>query len=183
MNRAMIKVGVCFVCLGNICRSPTAEGVFRKLVADARLDHKITIDSAGTAAYHIGNAPDRRSTEHAAKRGVRLVGQARQFRAEDFRRFDYVLAMDDANYRELLKLAPDSAARNRLSHCRDFDPGSPRSASVPDPYYGGEAGFEEVLDLCDAACRGLLAEIRARFEGAQAAGGPLLDDAVGAAKP
>lgn len=176
----MNKVGVCFVCLGNICRSPTAEGVFRKLVADAGLAHKISIDSAGTAAYHAGEAPDRRSTKHAAKRGVRLTGQARQFRAEDFRRFDYVLAMDDANYRELLKLAPDAAARSRLKHCRDFDSASPRSASVPDPYYGGDAGFEEVLDLCEAACRGLLAEIVARFSGSKAAGEPVLDADSGA---
>jgi protein-tyrosine phosphatase len=183
MNTPMNQVGVCFVCLGNICRSPTAEAVLRKLVADARLEHQVVIDSAGTAAYHTGHSPDGRSTKHAAARGVRLTGQARQFRAEDFRRFDYVLAMDDANYRALLELAPDAAARNRLRHCRDFDPASPRSASVPDPYYGGDAGFEEVLDLCEAACRGLLAEIVARLDGAAATGEPLLDEPVSVVKP
>ncbi|MCA9631900.1 MAG: low molecular weight phosphotyrosine protein phosphatase [Myxococcales bacterium] len=156
----MSKVSVCFVCLGNICRSPTAEGVFRHLVEEAGLTGEIHIDSAGTAAYHAGESPDRRSAEHAARRGIRLAGRARQFVASDFERFDYVLAMDAANHRELERQARRVAAENRLYHCRDFDPECPKGSSVPDPYYGGEAGFEEVLDLCDAACRGLLEHIR-----------------------
>ncbi len=156
----MSKVSVCFVCLGNICRSPTAEGVFRHLVGEAGLGDRIHIDSAGTAAYHAGESPDPRSTEHAARRGIRLAGQARQFLAKDFERFDYVLAMDAANFLELQRQVKSETARKRLFHCRDFDGASPKGASVPDPYYGGETGFEEVLDLCEAACRGLLEHIR-----------------------
>lgn len=156
----MSKVSVVFVCLGNICRSPTAEGVFRHLVAEAELQDRIHVDSAGTAAYHAGEPPDHRATQHAARRGIRLEGRARQFVAKDFQRFDYVLAMDAANFRELSRQARDDTARQRLYYCRDFDASSPRGASVPDPYYGGDAGFEEVLDLCEAACRGLLEHIR-----------------------
>ncbi|MGE0325032.1 MAG: low molecular weight protein-tyrosine-phosphatase [Polyangiaceae bacterium] len=156
----MSKVSVCFVCLGNICRSPTAEGVFRHLVAQAGLEQRIHIDSAGTAAYHAGESPDQRSAEHASRRGIRLGGRARQFVAKDFERFDYVLAMDAANYRELERQAKTDTARQRLHYCRDFDPASPKASSVPDPYYGGDAGFEAVLDLCEAACRGLLEHIQ-----------------------
>jgi protein-tyrosine phosphatase len=150
----------CFVCLGNICRSPTAEGVMRHLVREAGLGGRIEIDSAGTAAYHAGESPDRRATLTARRRGIELSGRARQFKSGDWERFDYVLAMDTSNLRDLDASAPSSAAREKLSLLRSFDPESPPDASVPDPYYGGDAGFDEVLDLCEAACRGLLEHIQ-----------------------
>lgn len=149
------KVQLCFVCLGNICRSPTAEATMLKLVADAGLDDVFEIDSAGTAGYHVGETPDARATEAAARRGVRLRGRARQFRRPDFERFDYVLAMDLSNYDDLAEMAAPNL-RHKLHLLREFDPSAPKHAAVPDPYYGGDQGFEEVLDICERACRGLL---------------------------
>ncbi|MCX4240766.1 low molecular weight protein-tyrosine-phosphatase [Paraliomyxa miuraensis] len=150
---------VCFVCLGNICRSPTAEGVFRHLVAAAEREHEFEIDSAGTAAYHEGERPDRRSLATARARGVDLPGRARQFRRGDFDRFDHVLAMDLDNQRALLRLAPNEAARAKVSLLRSFDPASPSDAEVPDPYYGGPDGFDRVFEICMAACQGLLTRL------------------------
>lgn len=157
-----MSVRVCFVCLGNICRSPTAEGVFRHLVREAGLEHAFVIDSAGTAAHHVGEAPDPRSTAAAKRRGIALEGAARKFVAADFERFDYVIALDGRNFDDLRALAPHDEARARLSMLRDHDPSSPRRADVPDPYYGGSRGFEEVLDLCERACEALLASLRER---------------------
>jgi len=156
---AAVVTRVCFVCLGNICRSPTAEGVMRHLVAQAGRAEAFEIDSAGTAAYHEGERPDRRSLATARARGVELPGRARQFRREDFARFDHVLAMDRENLRELLRLAPDEAARAKVALLRSFDPDAPPGAEVPDPYYGGADGFEQVFEICMAACRGLLAHV------------------------
>ena len=156
----MSEPRVCFVCLGNICRSPTAEGVFRHLLDEADLTDAVVVDSAGTAAYHAGEAPDRRSAAAARRRGIRLGGKARRFDVEDFDRFDYVVPMDAANERDLLALAPDDAARATVKLLRDYDPRSPAGSEVPDPYYGGEDGFEKVLDICVAGCRGLLAQVR-----------------------
>jgi protein-tyrosine phosphatase len=146
-----------FVCLGNICRSPTAEGVMRHLLAARGLSDLFSVDSAGTGAWHAGQPPDARATRAAARRGIPLSGQARQVRPEDFERFDLVLAMDRDNLRELLRLAGGSS-RHKVRLLRDFQPGGV-GQEVPDPYYGGEAGFEEVLDICEAACAGLLAEL------------------------
>jgi protein-tyrosine phosphatase len=153
-------IRICFVCLGNICRSPTAEGVFTHLVADAGLTDRVAIDSAGTAAYHAGERPDRRSLAAARARGIELPGRARQFVAADFRRFDYVIAMDRSNHADLRDLAPDDEARAKIHLFRDFDPDAPRGAEVPDPYYGGGDGFEIVLDICASAGHGLLAHLR-----------------------
>ncbi len=152
---------ICFVCLGNICRSPTAEGILRHLVEQRGQTGSFTIDSAGTAAWHVGKPPDTRSTAAAAQRGVRLTGAARQFIAADFEQFDLVIAMDDNNHALLSRMATTAAARRRLHRMRDFDPDSPPGASVPDPYYGGERGFEDVLDICQRACEGLLEAIQA----------------------
>lgn len=160
---------VCFVCLGNICRSPTAEGVFRHLVAAGGREHAFEIDSAGTAAYHEGERPDRRSIATARARGVELPGRARQFRREDFERFDYVLAMDRDNCGTLLRLAPDERAATKVSLLRRFDPAAPAEAEVPDPYYGGPDGFDRVFEICMAACGGLLAHI-VGLEGHEGAG-------------
>ncbi len=153
---------VLFVCMGNICRSPTAEGVFRKLVRDEGLEDEIEIDSAGTGGWHVGEPPDSRSAEAARRRGIDLDGAARQFDAADFDRFDLILAMDAENRRELLRVAPDDDARAKIRLFREFDPASNGGGDldVPDPYFGGEQGFERVLDLVDAAARGLVDELR-----------------------
>ncbi|MCH9684131.1 MAG: low molecular weight phosphotyrosine protein phosphatase [Deltaproteobacteria bacterium] len=156
----MAVTRVCFVCLGNICRSPTAEGVFRHLVDEAGVSAAFEIDSAGTAAYHEGEPPDRRSTAAAASRGVHLGGRARQFRREDFARFDHVLAMDQQNRDALQQLAPDAPSRAKVRLLRDLDPSSEPGSEVPDPYYGGPQGFDIVFDICMAACGRLLAELQ-----------------------
>lgn len=152
-------VRVLFVCMGNICRSPTAEGVFQALVEREQLTTKIQIDSAGTHAYHIGEPPDPRAQQAARRRGVDLSRQrARRVRHEDFLEFDYVLAMDQSNHQDLRELChPDYEPRLRLF--LDFAP-HVKERDVPDPYYGGAQGFERVLDMIEQASAGLLAEIR-----------------------
>jgi protein-tyrosine phosphatase len=155
---------ILFVCMGNICRSPTAEGVMRRLVEDAGLTDRVDVESAGTGGWHAGEPPDERATIAARRRGVRLEGAARQIRAADFRDFDLLIAMDRANLGELLAAAPDEDAAEKVRLLREFDPmsaGAP-DLDVPDPYYGGDRGFETVLDMVEAACRGLLDELRAR---------------------
>jgi protein-tyrosine phosphatase len=156
----MSEIKVLFVCLGNICRSPTAEGVFRHLLREEGLDDRIVVDSAGTAAFHVGEPPDRRATSAAKRRGVSLEGSARKVDKRDFDRFDYVVAMDASNYQNLLRLVPSPAAKKKLHMFRSFDPGSEDGEDVPDPYYGGENGFEQVFDICRAASEGLLAHLR-----------------------
>jgi len=157
---------ILFVCLGNICRSPTAEGVLRHLLAEAGLAGEVQVDSAGTGGWHVGAPPDARAAEAAHRRGIALDGSARQFAATDFDRHDLILAMDSENLGELRRLAPDAAARAKLHLLREFDPAGSAatrgSLDVPDPYYGGPRGFEDVLDLIESACRGLLEEIRRR---------------------
>ena len=148
---------VLFVCLGNICRSPTAEGVMRRLVREAGLEDEIEIDSAGTGGWHVGAPPDARATEAARRRGTELAGAARRFDPRrDFDRFDLILAMDAENRRDLLALAPDEEARAKVRMFRSGD------RDVPDPYYGGPDGFEDVLDRVEEAARELLAELRSR---------------------
>jgi protein-tyrosine phosphatase len=144
--------------LGNICRSPTAEGIMRKLVHDAGLDAKIEIDSAGTGSWHVGELPDPRTRAAAAKRGYDLTHRARQFTSADFDRFDLVVAMDRENLARLLQLGRGDAA-TKLRLLRSFDREADEGAEVPDPYAGGSDGFEHVLDLCERACRGLLAHV------------------------
>lgn len=154
------RIAVSFVCMGNICRSPTAEAIMRALARQASLDHAIEIDSAGTGAWHVGETRDRRSLSVGAQRGMPLSGTARQFRPSDFARFDYVLAIDREILAELARLAPDAQARAKLHLLRKFDPKSPPDSDVPDPYYGDLDGFERVFDICEAACRGLLDHVR-----------------------
>ena len=151
---------VCFVCLGNICRSPIAEGVFRHLVEEAELSSEFEIDSAGTAGYHSGEPPDVRARAAGVRAGITISGQARQFQAADFARFDHVIAMDPANLEELRRLSPDAEARSKLRLLRSFDPEAPPGAPVPDPYYGEESAFDQVLALCLSACRHLLEDLR-----------------------
>jgi protein-tyrosine phosphatase len=152
---------ICFVCLGNICRSPTAHGVMARLVEDAGLDQEIAIDSAGTADYHVGELPDERSRAAARRRGVELTHRARQFTRADLDRFDLVVAMDSQNLQRLQQLAQGRTAPP-LVLLRSFDPTAAPGAEVPDPWGGGEDGFEEVLDQCERACAGLLAHVRER---------------------
>jgi len=160
MTQLADPVRVCFVCLGNICRSPTAEGVFRHLVREAGLSESFEIDSAGTAGYHSGEAPDRRARAAGKRAGIAIGGAARQFLADDFSRFDYVIAMDASNAKDLLLLAPSAEASAKVHLLRSFDPTAPKDAPVPDPYYGDDAGFDHVLELCHSACRHLLEQIR-----------------------
>ena len=157
------KTSILFVCMGNICRSPTAEGVFRKYVSDAGLEQHIETDSAGTHAYHQGSGPDRRAGEAAARRGFALDDiRSRPISAEDFTRHDYILAMDLDNL-EILQLHATEIHRDKVMLFLDFaDQGA--EAEVPDPYYGGSSGFERVLDLVEEASRGLLKTLRSKIE-------------------
>lgn len=152
------KVSVLFVCLGNICRSPSAHGVFQTLVERQGLSDRIRVDSAGTAAYHIGKAPDPRSIEAAKSRGYDLTRlRARQVSADDFNEYDYILAMDNENLANLKTLKADGY-RGKLGLFLDY--AQSIESEVPDPYYGGDAGFNHVLDLVENASTGLLMSIQ-----------------------
>jgi len=150
--------GVLFVCMGNICRSPAAEGVFLHLLAEAGLEHCFAVDSAGTGGWHVGHRADRRMIAAAERRGIHLPSQARQIEAADLQRFDHILTMDADNLAAVRRLERQAPGRARISpltdHCRRL-----RSPEVPDPYYGAEEGFERVLDLLDDACAGLLEDL------------------------
>jgi protein-tyrosine phosphatase len=155
-----VKTSVLMVCTGNICRSPTADGVLRHLVREAGLERLIEVDSAGTHDYHVGEAPDERAQRHALRRGYDLAGlRARQVARVDFERFDLILAMDRGHLALLERAAP-TQHRHKLRLFMQFAAGW-RESEVPDPYYGGEAGFERVLDMIEAGARGVLAELRA----------------------
>lgn len=160
-EKAMVKV--LFVCMGNICRSPMAEGTFRRLLQDAGLADKVYVDSAGTHSYHIGARPDERGQHTARRRGVELSGiRARQVLPSDLLEFDYVLAMDRDNYAHLLDLCERTEQRTKLYLLMDFAAELPEQ-EVPDPYYGGLGGFERVMDLLEVASEGLLRHIRERY--------------------
>jgi len=154
---------ILFVCMGNICRSPTAEGVFRRLVQDRAPHLPLEIDSAGTHDYHVGESPDARAVAAAARRGIDLRGlRARQVSDEDFERFDLIVAMDRLNHVTLLERAP-TAAHERIRLFMEYA-GNPGIQDVPDPYYGGPLGFEQVLDLAEEAAAGLLEEVAKSLE-------------------
>jgi len=160
----MAKASVVFVCTGNICRSPTAEGLFLHKVAKAGLSHAIEVDSAGTHGYHIGEAPDPRSVKHAALRGYDLSPlRARRFDRGDFHRFDLVLAMDAGHHDHLSRLVQPSNGHKLRMMMGYSDQYRASHREVPDPYYGGPEGFEHVLDLLDDATDGLLRELRSRL--------------------
>ena len=165
------RIGVLFVCLGNICRSPLAEAVFRAQVKRAGLEDRFYVDSAGTSAYHEGEEPDPRAKQVARARGVELTGRARQIYEADVHRFDYIVAMDESNRADVQRLvarAGRHAPQVRL--LREFDPEAGGDLEVPDPYYGGPDGFELVHDIVERACAGLLAHICAE-RGLRAVGG------------
>jgi protein-tyrosine phosphatase len=147
-----------FVCLGNICRSPSAENIMNHLIRQRQLDDQVVCDSAGTANYHVGSCPDRRMTQAAKAYGIDLVGRARQFDAADFERFDYILAMDRQNYRDILALDPTGHHAGKVRLMCDFCRTHP-DQEVPDPYYGGPEGFTCVIELLLDACKGCLDHI------------------------
>lgn len=152
------RVSVLFVCLGNICRSPTAHGLFRDLVKNSGLESRIYIDSSGTGDWHIGRPPDTRATEHALARGVDISDlRARLVTSSDFDNFDYVLAMDAQNLHDLEQMVPSEFA-GHLGLFLEFA-ANYQENEVPDPYYGGEEGFNLVLDMVEDGCNGLLADI------------------------
>jgi protein-tyrosine phosphatase len=153
---------ILFVCMGNICRSPTAEGVMRGLLRAEGLEQSVEIESAGTGGWHAGSAPDARAVAAARSRDIAIEGEARQVTAEDFERFDLLLAMDRDNERELLARAPHAQARAKVRLLREFDPASVAvgDLDVPDPYYGEGDGFAHVLDVVQAGCAGLLRALR-----------------------
>jgi low molecular weight protein-tyrosine phosphatase len=156
-----VTVNVLFVCLGNICRSPTAHAVFQQLVEAHRLQHAIRVDSAGTGDWHIGAAPDQRATAAGAKRGYDLsVLRARQIEAADFQRYQYILAMDQQNLRDLHQLRP-ADYRGELALLLNYAQSVERE--VPDPYYGAGEGFERVLDLVEQAANGLLQALMLQY--------------------
>lgn len=167
-------IRICFVCLGNICRSPTAEGVMQHLVDEAGLQDAIELDSAGTGGWHVGERADSRSRRVARSRGIELQSISRKVTAKDFEDFDYLIAMDRKNLEDLKRLrgswklsdktrphvyTADDPKLARLAMLRTFDATAPDGAEVPDPYYGNGDGFEKVLDICDRACAGLLAHL------------------------
>jgi len=157
---------ILFVCLGNICRSPTAEIVFREIAAREAPDLRVEIDSAGTAAYHVGSPPDSRTRQAALRRGYDMSAlRARVVEPQDFGRFDLILAMDRQNFDALRQRAP-ATAHQRIRLFLEFAPDAD-TTEVPDPYYGGPNGFEEVLDLVEAAARGLLEHVRTEARQAQ----------------
>ena len=156
------KLSVCFVCLGNICRSPTAEGIFARLVANASLRGIIRVDSAGLGAWHKGERADKRARTIAEQRGYDLTSVSRQITEADFDGFDMLIAMDRSNVKELRKLAKTDAQRAKISLLRDHDPLSPNGAEVPDPYYGGPEGFEQVFRMIETAGAALLGRLAGR---------------------
>jgi protein-tyrosine phosphatase len=153
------EISVLFVCLGNICRSPMAEGVFRHILDEEGWSDRFRVDSAGTDSWHVGESPDARSVRTAASHGVTLGGHARQTRPEDFRRFHYIVAMDRSNLASLERYRDGVGGQASLYLLREFDPEGGPGAEVPDPYYGGPSGFEDVFAMVERSCRGLLDHI------------------------
>lgn len=157
--RSKTKIRVLFVCLGNICRSPAAEGVMRRVVDEAGDADRWVIDSAGIGSWHTGQLPDKRMRVHAARRGLELTHRARQVRTADFDDFDLIIGMDASNIDDLHELAPSPEAERKIVSMMDFATSPALRDHVPDPYYDGAEGFELVLDLLDDACRGLFLQI------------------------
>ncbi len=165
----MVKHRLLFVCLGNICRSPMAEGAFRRVAAEQGVLGRFEIDSAGLSDWHVGQAPDNRAQRAASRRGIDISGQsARQIAREDFARFDLLLVMDGSNYDELAELAPRNA-KHKIRRLLDFAPHA-GTKDVPDPFFGEAEGFDHALDLIEEAARGLLTELLGEEEAAKKGG-------------
>ncbi len=151
------RIKILFICLGNICRSPAAHAVMQKMVDDAGLDDRIFIDSAGIGPWHVGQLPDNRMRRHGAMRGYQVDHIARQFDASrDFKDFDYIIVMDDENFKNITRKAHSDKERAQVLKMADYLTEHQGATSVPDPYYGGEDGFELALDLIEDGCKGLL---------------------------
>ncbi|MDR1516595.1 MAG: low molecular weight phosphotyrosine protein phosphatase [Dysgonamonadaceae bacterium] len=153
------KIRVLFVCLGNICRSPAAEGILKKLIAENSLDGAIEVNSAGMSAWHEGELPDSRMRAHGRLRGYDFCSRSRPFNSLDFERFDYIIAMDESNYADLLSFAMTDEEKTKVRRMTDFSTRYTHD-HIPDPYYSGDSGFELVLDLLEDACAGLLKFLR-----------------------
>ncbi len=154
-----MKTRILFVCLGNICRSPAADGIMQHLVREQGVAELIEVDSAGTYAGHTGEPPDARMRSAASRRGYNLTHRARQIREEDFERFDRIVVMDDMNYETVHRLAPSRKAAERISRMREYCLHYPDRSYVPDPYYEGHEGFELVLDMLEDGCQELLDQL------------------------
>lgn len=156
---------ICFVCLGNIVRSPLAENLFLQIAIEAGVVENYDVDSAGTSAWHVGEEPDLRMRRVADQQGMQYNGRARQFQRRDFDRFDMIVAMDTQNRSDVLGMARSPEQRDKVFLLREFDPYGGPNVSVPDPYYGGIDGFSEVYQVIERSCRGLLAELENGYLG------------------
>ena len=159
---AQKDINLLFVCLGNICRSPAAEGIMKKMISDEGLEDRVFVDSAGTSNWNEGNTPDERMRKHGAKRGYDFCSEARTFKSSDFNKFDYILVMDSNNYMNVKKLAKSEEDFSKVYRMTDFSINFTQD-HVPDPYYGGDDGFELVMNLLEDACRGLLKEVKTKL--------------------
>ena len=151
-----MKHSILFICLGNICRSAAAEGIMKHLVEKKHLEDSFFIDSAGTSGWHVGELPDRRMRSHGADHGYDFSSRSRQFEREDFDRFDHIVVMDNENYHDIMSLARNDDDKQKVSRMVDYTRHHPTMHSVPDPYYGGDRGFELVIELLEDGCEGLL---------------------------
>lgn len=155
------KYKILFVCLGNICRSPAGEGIMKKIIADRNLADTIEVDSAGTSGYHDGDLPDRRMRKHGERRGYNFDSISRRFTTNDFDNFDLILAMDDSNYDNIMRLSPDLESQKKVHRMVDYSQKYSYD-HIPDPYYMGAEGFELVLDLLEDACEGLYNQLKSQ---------------------
>ena len=162
----MMKMKLLFICLGNICRSPAAEGIMRQMVEERALSNDIIVDSAGIGSWHVGEMPDPRMRKHAARRGYDLSPlRARQFRADDFQKFDYIIVMDEENYHDVMERGGVYADARKVLRMKDYFIRYKGQQSVPDPYYGGAEGFEQALNLIEDGWEGLLKDLVNKIKG------------------
>lgn len=157
------SINLLFVCLGNICRSPAAEGIMKKMIADEGLEDKVFIDSAATSSWNEGKKPDERMQKHGEKRGYVFDSTARTFRSSDFSKFDYIIVMDNNNYNNVKRLAKSDEDVAKIHRMTDFSIQYSDHDHVPDPYYGGDDGFNLVMDLLEDAAKGLMKEIKSKL--------------------